>query len=154
MFEVQRAWNLKNAGDGRIFTEGEAGDEGWADVVSVDEVGADVGDELAAGTKRRWNAPRLARGEIQVGSDDGGAGLAIFGGEAFGVGGERDDYFDAEGAEDADLFVGPVGADGGFDDVQNLHRGDHSNPERRARWGKYENGLRRAILMDKRRKRW
>jgi hypothetical protein len=75
----------------------------------------------------------MLRGEIEVGADDGGAGLSIFGGEAFGVGGERDDYFDAERTEDSHLFVGPICADGGLHDVQDLHGGDHSNPEREGR---------------------
>jgi hypothetical protein len=64
MFEVQRARNLKHPWNGRILPQGKAGDEGGADVVSVDEVGADVGDELAAGAKSGWDAPRLAGGEI------------------------------------------------------------------------------------------
>jgi|SRR3984957_1675519 len=66
--------------------------------------------------------------------------MAIFGGEAFGVGGERDDYFDAERTEDADLFVGPICADGGLHDVQDLHGGGYSNPERLGRGGKIARG--------------
>jgi hypothetical protein len=80
--------------------------------------------------------PKMLGGEIEVGADDGGAGSAIFGGEAFGVGGECDDYFDAERTEDSDLLVGPICADGGLHYVQDLHGGDHSNPERRGGSGK------------------
>ena len=118
----------------------------------VDQVGADVGDELAASAEGGGNAPRLACGEIEVGAEDGSAGLAIFGGEAFGVGGERDDYFDAERTEDADLFVGPICADGGLHDVQDLHGGGYSNPERRGRGGKIARGnLRLLMACEKRR---
>src|ERR1700733_3119047 len=129
MFEVQWARDLKDTRDLGFLSEGQAGYESWADVVGVDEVGANVVDELAAGAQGGGNAPRFLRGEIEVGAEDGGSGLAIFGGEAFGVGGERDDYFDTERTEDTDLFVGPICADGGLHDVQDLHGGDHSNPK-------------------------
>src|ERR1700733_1978364 len=130
MFEVQWARDLEDSRDFGFLSEGQAGYESWADGVGVDEVGANVVDELAAGAQGGGNAPRFLRGEIEVGADDGGAGLAIFGGEAFGVGGERDDYFDAERTEDSHLFVGPICADGGLYNVQDLHGGDYSNPER------------------------
>src|ERR1700693_2716356 len=84
---------------------------------------------MAAGAKGGGSAPRVFHGEIEVGADDGGSGLAIFGCEAFGVRWERDDYFDAERTEDPDLLVGPICADGGLYDVQDLHGGNHSNPK-------------------------
>ena len=133
MFKVEWARNFKDARDRRIFAEGEARDESGADVMSVDEVRADVGDKVTASAKRGRDAPGLARRQIEIGANNSRSGFAIFWGESFGVTGQRDDYFDAERAEDADLFVGPVGADGGLDDVQNLHGGDHSNPEWRMR---------------------
>ena len=134
MFKMKSSGDSKNARNRRILPEGEAGDERCAHVMSVDQVGADVGDELTASPKRGWDAPGLARGKIEVGANDGGSGFAIFWGEAFGVGGQSDDYFDSEFAQDSYLLVGPVCADGGLDDVQNPHGGDHSNPEWRMRW--------------------
>src|ERR1700683_3745672 len=134
MFEVQRSRNLKNAWDGGIFSEGEAGDESRADVMSVGEGGGDVGDERAASAKSRGDAPGLAGGKIEIGANNSRSGFAIFWGEAFGVGGQSYDNFDAERTEDAHLFVGPVCADGGLHDVQDLHGGDHSNPEWGTRW--------------------
>jgi hypothetical protein len=95
MFEMQCSGDAKDARDLGIFSEGQAGYESWADVMRMDEVGADVVDELVAGAQGVGNAPRLARGEIEVGADDGGSGSAILRGEAFGVRRERHDYFDA-----------------------------------------------------------
>jgi hypothetical protein len=95
MFEMQCSGNTKYTRDFGVFVEGETGHESCADVMSVNEVGVDVGDELAASAKGGGNAPRLARREIEIGADDGGTDFAIFGGEAFSVGRERDDDFDA-----------------------------------------------------------
>src|SRR6202041_4194299 len=104
--------------------------------MGVDEGRGDVVDELATGAQSGGNAPRFLRGEIEFGGDDGGSGLSIFECETFGIGGERDNYVDAERTEDSHLLVGPSGADGGLHDVQELHGGDHSNPERRGGGGK------------------
>lgn len=137
---MQSSGDSKNARDFGFFSEGHAGYESWADVMVVDEVGADVVDEMATGAQSGGNAPRFLRGEIEFGADNGGSGLSIFGCEAFGIGGERDNYVDAERTEDSHLLVGPSGADGGLHDVQDLHGGDHSNPERRRRQNRGEAG--------------
>src|ERR1700685_2695044 len=130
---MKSSGDSKNAWNRRILPEGEACDECCAHVMSVDDVRADVGDEVTASAKRGRDAPGLARRQIEIGANNSRSGFAVFWGESCGVTGQRDDYFDAERAEDADLFVGPVGADGGLDDVQNLHGGHHSNPEWRMR---------------------
>ena len=96
MFEVQWARNLKDAWNRRILPEGEAGDERGSHVMSVDQVGADVGDELTASAKRGRDAPGLARRQIEIGANNSRSGFAIFWGESFGVGGQSDDYFDSE----------------------------------------------------------
>jgi hypothetical protein len=96
VFKMKSSGDSKNAWNRRILPEGEAGDERGPHVMSVDQVGADVGDELTASAKRGWDAPGLARGKIEIGADDCGAGFAIFWGEAFGVRGQSDDYFDSE----------------------------------------------------------
>jgi hypothetical protein len=43
------------------------------------------------------------------------------------------------------LFVGPICADGGLHDVQDLHGGGYSNPERRGRGGKIARGNLRLL---------
>ena len=43
VFEMQRASDTKYPRDFGIFAEGQAGYESWADVMGVDQVGADVG---------------------------------------------------------------------------------------------------------------
>jgi hypothetical protein len=133
VFKMKSSGDSKNAWNRRILPEGEACDECCAHVMSVDQVGADVGDELTASAKRGWDAPGLARGKIEICANNGRSGFAIFWGEAFGVGGQSDNYFDSERAQDPHLLIGPVRANGGLDDVQNLHGGDHSNPEWRMR---------------------
>jgi hypothetical protein len=71
--------------------------------------------------------PRMPRGKIESERNDGGASVFIFRSEANGGRGENDDHVETEGAEDTHLLVDPAGADGGLDDVQNLHEQPGSN---------------------------
>jgi hypothetical protein len=96
VFKMKSSCDAKNTWNRRILPECEAGGERGPHVMSVDQVGADVGDELTASAKRGWDAPGLARGKIEIGANDSRSGFAIFWGEAFGVGGQSDDYFDSK----------------------------------------------------------
>ena len=127
MLEMKRARNLEDAWDGGELSESGAKHQGGADVVRVNNVGLDLGDQVFAGAKERGNLPRTPGGKIQGERNDGGAGVFILGSEASGGGGQNDDHVEPEGAEDAHLLVDPAGANGGLDDVENLHEKPGSN---------------------------
>ena len=121
MLEMKWAGDLKYAGDGAGFAQGGSDDESGADVVGVNDVGANVFDQDPAGFEYCGDLPGMPGGDVEIYGDYGGACFLIFGGEAGGGGGKSDHYFKAQGAQDADLMVDPGCSGGGFDDVQDLH---------------------------------
>jgi len=127
MLEMERAGNLEDAWDGGELSKSGAEHQSGANVVGVNDVGLNLGDQVFAGAKQRGNLPRTPGGKIESEGNDSGASIFIFGCEASGRGGENDDHVETEGAEDTHLLVDPAGADGGLDDVQNLHEKPGSN---------------------------
>jgi hypothetical protein len=127
MLEMERAGNLEDAWNGGELSKSGAEHQGGADVMSVNDVRLNLGDQVFAGAKQRGNLPGTPGGKIESERDDGGAGVFIFRSEASRGGGENYDHVETEGAEDAHLLVDPAGADGGLDDVQNLHEKPGSN---------------------------
>jgi hypothetical protein len=121
VLEMKGARYLKNAGDGGGFAQGGSDDEGGADVMSVNNIWANIFDQGSAGFEYGGNLPGAFRGNIEIYGHDGGAKFMVFGCGPVGSGGKSDHYFKAQGAEDADLMVDPGCSRGGFDDVKDLH---------------------------------
>jgi hypothetical protein len=121
MLEMEWAGDLKDAGDWGGFAEGGSDDESGTHVVSVNDVWKHVLDQGSAGLEYGGDLPGVFGGDVEIHGDYGGAYFLIFGGEAGGGGRQNDSYFEAQGAQDADLVIDPSGSGGGFDDVQDLH---------------------------------
>jgi hypothetical protein len=64
-------------------------------VVRVNNVGANILDQGSAGFEYGRDLPGVFGGDIEIYGDYGGACFLIFGGEAVGGGGQRDNYFEA-----------------------------------------------------------
>jgi hypothetical protein len=90
-------------------------------VMRVNNVGAHGLDQGSAGFEYGGDLPGVLSGDVEIYGDYGGACLLIFGREAGSGGGQSDNYFKAQGAQDADLVVDPGCSGSGFDDVQDLH---------------------------------
>jgi hypothetical protein len=117
MFEMKWTGDLENARDWGRFAKRGSDDEGGADVMSVNYVGANIFDKSSARLKDCRNLPGALGGDIQIYEHDGGAQLAVFARGAVSVEGKGDNYFKAQRAEDADLVVYPGCSGGGFNDV-------------------------------------
>jgi hypothetical protein len=95
VFEVKRSRDLEDSGDGGGLAQGGSDDEGGADVVSVDDVGANGFDQVSAGFEHCGDLPGMPGGDVEIYGDYGGTCFLIFGGEAGGGGGKGDYYFKA-----------------------------------------------------------
>ena len=80
MLEVKWAGDLEDAGDGGGFAESGSDDEGRADVVRVNNVGAHVLDQGSAEFEYGGNLLGVLGGDVEIYGDYGGARFLIFGG--------------------------------------------------------------------------
>ena len=84
MLEMEWAGDLKDAGDGGGFAQSGSDDEGGADVVSVDDVGAHGLDQGTAGFEYGGDLPGVFGEDVEIYGDYGGACFLIFRREACG----------------------------------------------------------------------
>jgi hypothetical protein len=87
----------------------------------MNNVRADVLNQGSARFEYCGDLPGVPGGDVEIYGDYCGACFLVFGGEAGGSGGQSDNYFKAQGAQDSDLVVDPGCSSDGFDDMQDLH---------------------------------
>jgi hypothetical protein len=100
-----------------VSAQGESRNKSGAYMVSVNEVGPNVFDELTACAQCAGQTPRVACVEIEISPQNLNASLAIAGRKAFGIGRQRNRDLDAKRAQNSHLFVGPFRPYNGFDNV-------------------------------------
>jgi hypothetical protein len=98
VFQMKRSRDLEDTGDGGGLAQGGSDDEGGADVVSVDDVGAHRLDQGSAGFEYCGDLPGVFGGDVEIYGDYGSACFLIFGCEVCSGGGQGNYYFKAQRA--------------------------------------------------------
>jgi len=79
VFEVKRTGDLEDAGDGGGLAQGGSDYQSGADVVRVNDVGANGFDQGSAGFEYGGDLPGVLGGDVEIYGDYGGACFLVFG---------------------------------------------------------------------------